>query len=569
MANATRSQSTPLVGDPADDNLTPNQATNMLYQNCDNVQQVCQKSKVVTDPEPEVTASPLAKSEADVFENLNDEIGSFANHEAPIGNQLDRADGEQSVWFAKLIQIFQMFFQVLVDLRNRIQTTEQNANFLPEIQSILSDFFNSTQNSMQNSFDARLDEFSREIFSRIECLSVEVRAKHSYVCDELQSVKDLAHTVLEKQRAIIERYDNANCVSATGGFENLQTHLAPESRRGPPPYPGDSTFNNIPEWNSQFTAVSGNPEQKVGGPPAETSRSDEARVSPRELLDVVKLMVKGKPSPSVPLKDMPTFDGSDSSKLVKFFDEFERCQNFCGWDDETSIQKLRDSCLTGHAKAVIRDHPRVNNFVRFRDFKIFLKEQFFANSDKKSAITQFLELKQRSDQCLTDFHQTLCELATIGLENDATREHILVHTFVKNLHDGYVRDAVERKGPLTMSQALVMAKEEEGIQLRRRERWLSERKHNPPQNSNQNNTQGGRNPNSPTGQQGQNSGQGNSRDGGNRGSQGNWGLNTNRFQGNSPPPNNSPPNPSSQSNIAPNLNSQAPQSGGSTRPGGA
>ncbi len=88
---------------------------------------------------------------------------------------------------AKLIQIFQMFFQIVVDLKNRIQTVEQNSSFLTEIQSILSDFFNTTQNSMQNSFDARLDEVSREIFSRIECQTTEICAKHSYVCDELQS----------------------------------------------------------------------------------------------------------------------------------------------------------------------------------------------------------------------------------------------------------------------------------------------------------------------------------------------------------------------------------------------
>ncbi len=151
MSQATRSQSIPLIGDPTDDNLTPNQAANMLYQNCDNIQQACQASGVVTDPEVEVTASPLAKSEADSFQNvddldnLNDKITSFASHEAPVVNQLDRGDEEQSVWFTKLIQIFQMFFQIVVDLKNRILTVEQNSSFLTEIQSILSDFFNTTQ----------------------------------------------------------------------------------------------------------------------------------------------------------------------------------------------------------------------------------------------------------------------------------------------------------------------------------------------------------------------------------------------------------------------------------------
>ncbi len=94
MTHATRSQSTLLIGDPTDDNLTPNQAANMLFQNCDNIQQVCQKSGAVTDSEPEVTASRLAESEADSFQNaddldnLNDKIVSFARHEAPVGNQL-------------------------------------------------------------------------------------------------------------------------------------------------------------------------------------------------------------------------------------------------------------------------------------------------------------------------------------------------------------------------------------------------------------------------------------------------------------------------------------------------
>ncbi len=118
----------------------------MLYQNCDVLQQVSQTSGAVTDSEPEVTDNRLAKSEADSFQNvdefnkLKDEFGSLASHEAPVSNQLDRAGGEQSAWFAKLIQIFQLFFQILVGLRHRIQTTEQNSGFLPEIQSILSDF---------------------------------------------------------------------------------------------------------------------------------------------------------------------------------------------------------------------------------------------------------------------------------------------------------------------------------------------------------------------------------------------------------------------------------------------
>ncbi len=95
---------------------------------------------------------------------------------------------------------YDKIFHTLASQINLIQTIEQNTRSPPEIQTILSDFFEDTFNRIQNFVGTRLNELSTSMFSRIECLSDEVRAKYSYICDEIHAIKDLVISTDERRR---------------------------------------------------------------------------------------------------------------------------------------------------------------------------------------------------------------------------------------------------------------------------------------------------------------------------------------------------------------------------------
>ncbi len=654
MAGRTRSKSVSLLGAPTEEGLTANQIANTMARNCDSMLQLPRSSKndTIRLDKIETEVSQQKRVTNDLVAGLRGNHENFLSHRTHVRERMDESD-------QTILDVGKTISNVLGDVSDTIKEMKNCVKTLFKRQEELHDFVKASQKNLQESLEAKIDQVSDSFFRKIECLNDEVRAKHNsqcersdFLCEQIQTMFSYVQSIDEKlcegsklcthsnSPNVFPMPDTETKILPPSHMSMLSEPIAPSTvayrtqsmdnllsldevnrltpsvlpKTDPPPYPGGfDTTSNIPvlaalsqHTQQCFVSEGAETQRKVGMPFSQTNHSGEgSQVTSRELLDVLKQVVKAKSSPSVPLKDMPKFDGSDSTQLIKFLEEFQRCKSFCGWDDETSIQKIRDSCLIGYAKTVINDSPEVGLYVSYPEFEKFLKKKFFADSDKQTALSQFMYLKQKPDQSLTEFHQALCELAKIALGHDASREPILVRTFITNLHNPWIIEAVERKCPTNMSQALAMAKDEEGIQLRRKDRM----RHFFSENSDQGKAQKGKNyptPQTPPSTQkkqypSQGTPQGNP-----RGDGGNSGGYSNRFQiplgpqgtfpTNSGPNQNSPnaqasygtqdvrgtyanrfPIPSgSQGTFMPNSgpiqnspNAQAPQSGGSTRPGGA
>ncbi len=599
MARATRSQSVPLFGMPENSKfLTKNQAFNEMTRNCDFL--LHQKSQSKKAPIKAGLANRLDKIETDILrqEELTANLvklrknssENFVKHEVHINERFAVFDQTVLGLNNRMVSAFEENTAVL-------RALQVNLTALSEFQGRLPNFVETSLEKYQIALCAKIEEQSNSIFGRIECLSDEIRAKHNHLCDEFVALKDQVsserasilsaiHAFEQKvtdsvsenvdrsvdgssiEESVTVRHSLDQTVdplsvptqstfsdtfpTADNSILNFDPISHPQNssgilKTGPPPYPGESVKDNnyTPAYNSQQVTFSGadRPPSKVGTPfgPTTSHSEDYGHVSQRELMDLLKLSIKGKSVASVPLKDMPKFDGSDSSKLIKFFEEFERCKAFCGWEDDISIQKLRNSCLVGFAKKVVSECPEVDEYETYSAFKKFLKRKFFAASDKHSAISQVMSLKQHPDQSLTDFHESLYELGDVALGNDASREAVLVASFISNLNNPWVGEAVERKCPTTMSQALAMAKDEERLQSKRKERMRYFFPQKSGQTKAQRQEQNSDSNFSAPKDQSQNPSS-NRGVGGNRSGSGNRGGYANRFQTNPAPPANSPAN---------------------------
>ncbi len=431
MAGRTRSKSVSLLGAPTEGGLAANQIANTMARNCDSMLQLpAAKNDTNRLDKIETEVSQQMRITNDLAAGLRGTHENFLSHRTHVQERLDESD-------QTFLDVSKAVANVLGDVSDTIKETKNCVTSLFKCQEALHDFVEVSQKNLQESFEAKIDQMSETFFRKIECLNDEVRAKHNSQCERSDILCGQNQTLLEQNQTLLsylQSIDEKLCGGSklcthsnnpnvfptpdtetkllppshmsmlsepiaqstvkyhTQSVDDLSSHnevnqLTPSvlPKTDPPPYPGGfDTTNNFPalaalsqHTQQCFVSEGAETQQKVGMPFSQTNHSGEgSQVTSRELFDVLKQVVRAKSSPSVPQKDMPKFDGSDSTQLVKFLEEFQRCKSFCGWDDETSIQKIRDSCLIGYAKTVINDSPEVGFYVSYPEFETFLKRKF-------------------------------------------------------------------------------------------------------------------------------------------------------------------------------------------------
>ena len=173
---------------------------------------------------------------------------------------------------------------------------------------------------------------------------------------------------------------------------------------------------------------------------------------------------------SVSLKDLPTFDGTDSTKLPKFFEDFDRCQTLGRWQNEAALDWFKSS-MRGYAKSVFEQEHKNRDFATVEDAKKFLREHFLGVTDQQSAMNHLMSIRQGNTQPISELHAqvlALGEVALVALPTDS-RNMVLKGVFINALRSANVRDFVDRAKPSNLNEAMKIAIEETARASRRKE----------------------------------------------------------------------------------------------------